>query len=85
MADLIRDRDGEGFSGSNVQALDPKDLSNVVGHEPMVGYCLRVGSVTAGMFSTRDWWMTTPIVEIVSTTDDEIKFKTANSSYTFRR
>ena len=85
MAILTRDRDGEGYYGSNVQALDPKDLTNCVGNKPMVGYCLRVGTITAGMFSTRDWWMTTPITEIISETEDEIKFKTKNSTYTFRK
>ena len=85
MAILIRDRDGEGYSGCMVQALDPADLSNCVGHEPMVGYCLKVGTMTAGMFSERDWWMTTPITEIISETDDEIRFKTGNSTYTLKR
>lgn len=85
MATLTRDRDGEGYFGSVVQALDPKNINNVVGNKPMVGYCLKIGTVTAGMFSTRDWWMTTPITEIISETEDEVKFKTANSTYTFRK
>lgn len=82
MATLRRDRDGEGFSGSNVEALNP-DTGELVARRPTVGCCLRVGTVTAGMFSTRDWWMTTPITEIISETDSEIKFKTGNSTYTF--
>jgi len=84
MATLIRDRDGEGYHGSNVQAIEFPG-GKVVGHKPMVGYCLKVGTMTAGMFSSRDWWMTTPIVEIISETKDEIKFKTENSYYTFKR
>jgi hypothetical protein len=84
MATLIRDRDGEGYSGSNVEAIDPVTL-NVVAYEPKVGYCLKVGSVTAGTYSSRDWWMTTPITEIISESENEIKFKTANSSYTFKK
>ena len=85
MAKLIRDRDGEGYSGSMVQALEfdgETPGGKVVGHEPMVGCCLKVGTMTAGMFSSRDWWMTSPITEITSETDTEIKFKTGNSTYT---
>ena len=86
MAKLIRDRDGEGYYGSCVEALefDGKTAGGkLVGHEPMVGCCLKVGTLTAGTYSDRDWWMTTPITEITSETDDEIKFKTKNSTYTF--
>jgi len=85
MATLIRDRDGEGYYGSVVDALDPKNLANIVGHEPMVGFCLRVGTMAAGTFTNRDWWMTTPITEIISETEEEIKFKTKNSTYTLKR
>lgn len=84
MAILIRDSDGEGFSGARVEAWD-RETGKLVGHEPMVGYCLLVGSVTAGMFSTRDWWRTTEITEIISQTKDEMRFKTASgSTYTFK-
>ena len=75
MPKLIRDRDGEGYYGCNVQALDfdgETPGGKVVGNEPMVGYCLKVGTMTAGTYSSRDWWMTTPITEIISETDDEI-------------
>lgn len=87
MAELIRERDGEGYHGSCVDAYEVVDgkLGNIVGHEPIVGCCLKVGTMTAGMFSTRDWWMTTPITEIISETEDEVRFKTGNSTYTFRR
>ena len=82
MATLTRDRDGEGHFGSNVESFD-SETGELVGRRPMVGCCLRVGTATAGMFSTRDWWMTTPITEIISESDTEIKFKTSNSTYTF--
>ena len=83
MPSLARDRDGEGYSGSLVEAIDP-DTGKVVGHEPMVGKALKVGTMTAGTYSNRDWWLTTPITEIISETEDEVKFKTGNSTYTFR-
>ena len=84
MASLIRDSDGEGFVGSRVEAYDVTTMK-VVAHEPQVGCCLLVGSVTAGSYSVRDWWMTTEIKEIISKTDSEIRFKTKNSTYTFRK
>ena len=90
MASLRRLGDGEGYSGSSVQAIkyDPEGKKNpeVVGYEPMVGCCLKVGTVSAGMFTTRDWWMTTPIVEILEKTEDMVKFKTRSGSiYEFKR
>jgi len=85
MATLIRDRDGEGYSGSRVESYDPANDMKLSGHEPKLGHCLLVGTTTAGMFSDRDWWATTPITKIVSETDEEIKFETKNSSYTLRR
>jgi hypothetical protein len=80
---LTRDRDGEGYHGSRVEAIDP-ETGKVVGHEPMVGKCLLVGTLTAGTFSTRDWWCTSPITEIISVTNEEMRFKTGNSTYTLR-
>jgi len=84
MAKLIRERDGAGQHGALVESFDPETMK-VVGNKPTVGQVLRVGTVTAGMFSDQDWWMTTPITEIISETDDEIKFKTKNSIYTFKK
>lgn len=84
MAILIRDRDGEGHHGSRVEAIDP-ETGKVVGHEPMIGKCLLVGTVTAGTFSSRDWWCTSPITEIISETEEEMRFKTRNSTYTLKK
>ena len=83
MARLIRDRDGEGFSGARVESWCRK-TGEMVGNKPMIGYCLLVGSVTAGSYSSRDWWRTTEITEIISEDDEKIRFKTASeSTYTF--
>jgi hypothetical protein len=85
MATLTRDRDGEGYYGSRVEAIDP-ETGKIVGRKPMVGKCLLVGTVIAGTFSERDWWMTTPIKEILYETDKEIRFETVNNSkYTFKK
>jgi hypothetical protein len=83
MPTLIRDRDGDGFSGSRVESFDPEQNMELVGDKPMVGCCLRVGSMTAGTYSDRDWWMTTPIKEILCETDEEIVFLTQNSKYKY--
>jgi len=83
MPKLIRDRDGEGYYGSRVEAWDRVERK-LVGHEPMVGFCLLVGTISAGMFSSRDWWRTTEITEIISEDDEKIRFKTVSgSTYTF--
>ena len=81
MARLVRDRDGEGHYGSVVNAITSD--GKVVGHEPIVGAGLYVGTVTAGTYSDRDWWLTSIITEILSVSEKEIRFKTSNSTYTF--
>jgi hypothetical protein len=83
MASLRRDRDNEGFAGSRVEAYTPD--GKLAGHEPIEGCHLLVGSVTAGTYSTRDYWLTTPITRIVSRDEDSIRFETKNSKYTLRR
>lgn len=88
MARLTRDRDGEGHYGCVLDALDLDGTTpggKIVGHEPMIGYCFKISTMTAGMFSTRDWWMTTPVTEIISSTEDMVIFKTGNSTYTLQR
>ena len=83
MPKLIRDKDGEGYYGSRVEAWD-RTTGKLVGHKPMVGFCLLVGTLSAGMFSSRDWWRTTEITEIISEDDEKIRFKTVSgSTYTF--
>jgi hypothetical protein len=85
MATLKRDGDGEGHYGSRVDAID-RVRGKVVGHEPMVGFCLLVGTATAGTYTTRDWWRTTEITEIIESSDCKIRFKTVSgSTYTLYR
>jgi hypothetical protein len=54
--------------------------------EPEVGCCMQVGTPYARSFSSRDWWMTTPVTEIVSREEEQygtviVVFKTKNSTY----
>jgi len=90
MARLIREKDGEGFNGSVVQAIawnEDGTFKEIVTDHPVVGCSLKVGSVTAGTYSTKDWWMTTPVTEILEERKNEegkyeyVKFTTENSIY----
>ena len=83
------DTRGRGDSGNMSQALVPnKERTKVVSIEdaarPRVGVAMRVGSMLARSMQAQDWWMTTPIVEIVSDTPEEVVFKTKNSTYTWK-
>jgi len=84
MAKLRRDRDGEGHYGSRVESFDPETGKWMIGG-PHVGMALKVGTLTAGTYSRRDWWMTTPVTEIISEDDKTVKFKTRNSTYTMEK
>ena len=93
MASLFRLKDGKGDQGSNVEAIRINPKSGKVEFKqvkkPIVGWALRVGSVSARSYSSQDWWMTTPIIEILEENKDEhghyVKFLTrSNSIYEFR-
>jgi hypothetical protein len=90
MARLIRLSDKKGESGSRVDAIEWDEngkFKEVKGHEPIIGCSLLVGSVTARSYSDTDYWLTTPITEILERKKDEkslyVKFKTENSVYEF--
>jgi hypothetical protein len=51
---------------------------------PTVGWAVRVGSLSARSYSFQDYWTTTPIVEVLSDSPDEVVFKTrSGSTYTW--
>ena len=83
MSRLVRDRDGEGHYGSMVESICLETGKHTQVRCPVVGECFRVGTVTGGMFSDRDWWLTTPVTEILAQDDTKIQFKTKNSTYTY--
>ena len=89
MATLYRDSDGEGHYGARIEIVNPKTkkIEYFNGESStLIGNMLLVGSATAGMFSSRDWWRTNVITEIISETPDEIRFNTlSGSTYTFKR
>jgi hypothetical protein len=90
MPTLRRVSDGEGFSGSLVESIAWDEdglIKEVTGSKPTVGESLRVGSMTAGTYTDRDYWLTTPITEIIKEEKNEdgkltyVMFKTENSVY----
>jgi len=90
MARLIRVRDGEMEEGAMSQAIawnEDGTLKEIVGNHPVVGCSMRVGSITAGTYSKRDWWLTTEVTEILEEKMEGdliyVKFKTKNSVYEF--
>lgn len=90
MARLRRISDGEMEEGALSQAIawnEDGTLKEIIGDYPVVGCSMKVGSLTAGTYSKRDWWLTTPITEILEEKikDDilYVKFKTENSVYEF--
>ena len=89
MAVLVRDGDGEGYHGARVEVINPdtQEVTRFNGDsETLIGNMLLVGTVTAGMFSSRDWWKTNVITKIVSESQDEIRFNTeSGSTYTLKK
>lgn len=84
MATLRRLSDSKGDSGSRVEAIEWNDdgtFKQVKDNKPIVGCSLLVGSVTARSYSTQDYWLTTPVTEIIEETKEYVKFKTGNSEY----
>ena len=85
---LRRTTDGAGDSGSRSEAIAWKEdgtFKEVISHKPTVGCSMLVGSVTARSYSSTDYWLTTPITEIMETFEDDdtiyYKFRTGNSVY----
>lgn len=84
MATLRRTRDGAGDSGSRVEVIRWKEdgtLDKVIGHYPVVGCSVLVGSLTARSYSNQDYWLTTPVTEILEEKENYVRFKTGNSEY----
>jgi hypothetical protein len=86
MATLYRDRDGEGHYGCVLDSINPETKEVKPTRGPVVGEMLFIGTMTAGMFSKRDWWRTNVVTEIIEETEHKVRFKTASGSiYTLER
>jgi hypothetical protein len=68
---------------------DQVEIEYIQSEIPVVGYCVRVGSLFARSYSGQDWWQTTEVQEILEDEmrEDEqgeyryVKFRTHNSIY----
>jgi hypothetical protein len=85
---LRRLRDNVEEHGGRSEAIAWKEdgtFDKVVSHIPTVGCSILVGSVTARTYANQDYWLTTPVVEILEEIKDEdnhyIRFMTENSEY----
>jgi len=84
MAILRRIRDDKGDQGSRSEAIawnDDGSFKEVVSNRPTIGCSMLVGSVTARSYSSKDFWLTTPVTEILEEREDYVRFKTGNSEY----
>lgn len=85
---ILRTRDGKHETGGASQAIQWKEdgtFDKVVAHVPTVGCSMLVGSVTARTYSDQDYWLTTPVVEILEEVNNDsvhyVRFRTENSEY----
>ena len=85
---LRRVSDSIGDSGPRSEAIawnEDRTLKEIVSHRPTIGCSMLVGSLTGRSYSRNDWWLTTPVLEILEeiTNDDVdyVLFKTQNSDY----
>jgi hypothetical protein len=93
MPELRRTRDGAGDAGARSEAIawnEDGTFKEIVGRRPTIGCSLLVGSVVARSYSNQDFWLTTPVTEILEEeerTGEEdgyyCKFKTGNSIYEY--
>ena len=84
MARLRRISDNAGDVGNCSQAIgfnEDKTEAIVLGDRPMIGCLMKVGSSYARSYSLQDYWLTTPVTEILEETEDYVRFKTKNSEY----
>ena len=84
MARLRRTSDGAGDMGARSEAIawnEDRTFKEVVGRRPTIGCSMLVGSVTARTYQHQDYWLTTPVTEILEEREDYVRFKTGNSEY----
>ncbi len=87
MYSLVRSGDGAGDSGLMSESIEWKeDGQHIItdNSRPILGQSMRVGSFLARTYSAQDWWLTTPVSEILEDNGNEVIFKTGNSVYTWK-
>lgn len=83
MPTLRRVSDGAGDAGARSEIIlyEGGKLKERKQGRPTVGWCILVGSVTARTYANQDYWLTTPVTEILEDTGDMVRFRTQNSEY----
>ena len=88
MPSLWNENKTKGDSGGRSEAIvwnSDGTFKEIVGYRPVVGASMLVGSVTARTYESQDFWLTTPVVEILEEREDYVKFRTKNSIYEWRK
>ena len=85
---LRRTRDGEGESGGRSEAIEWNEdgtFKRIYCYTPTLGCSMLVGSMSARSYSGQDYWLTTPVTEILEEINSDdvhyVRFKTGNSEY----
>ena len=85
---LRRTKDGSGDSGSRSESISwtsEGKFDKIDGYIPKIGNSMLVGSITARSYSHQDYWLTTPVIEILEEIKNDnvhyIRFSTENSEY----
>jgi hypothetical protein len=83
---LERDYDRSGDSGSMLVPFNFNERKEGENGTIQIGCGVKCGSIYARTMQAQDWWMTTPITEIIEKAEDNswVKFRTKNSVYTVR-
>ncbi len=85
---LRRTKDGKGDSGVRSESIKwtiEGKFDKIDGEIPIIGNSMLVGSLSARSYSHQDYWLTTPIIEILEEIKNDdvhyIRFLTENSEY----
>jgi len=87
MASLWSEDGTKGDSGGRSEAIEWNEdgtFKKVVDYRPKVGCSMLVGSITARSYSNQDYWLTTPVKDILEEKDDYVKFKTEHTVYIWK-
>ena len=84
---IVRSRDGAGDSGPKLRSINPNTLkSRGKNGQIFVGCCIECGSIIARSYQNQDFWLTTPVLEILDVNPEKTQatIKTKNSTYLVR-
>lgn len=86
---LYRESDGAGDSGPwcRIARINPDTQKVEIDQltRPKVGWNVTVGAIGGRTYDMQDYWMTTPITEILEEDENMVKFRTrSNSIYVWK-